>query len=269
MTSYHYPTWANIVGRSFDTFENWGRPSAGNNYILNAINRCHLQNQLGSTDTVLVLWSGLARIDYYQINEWSHLVNQYYDLTTDNTPVSCPDGYQWLSFAWMSSAQHILENLKVRYRMFHWQPMDTGTDAFQLYQSVLAKITPAPVVCNTTTYQRHPQYKRAAQLLYERTAGEDWPVLDRILDLSYKELNLSHFIQSELDQFLETIRQDKNLNARVYHEQDYHPTPLQHLEWTQKHLPEVEISKLTVDWIQDIDHKLQKCLPYEFKTNFV
>ncbi len=73
MTSYHYPTWADIVGKNFVAYENWGRPGAGNNYILNAVNRCHLQNKFTADDTVIVLWTGLARTDYFQINHWGHL----------------------------------------------------------------------------------------------------------------------------------------------------------------------------------------------------
>jgi hypothetical protein len=47
-TAYHYPTWADIAGTAFDTFENWGKPSSGNNYILNSLIECTLTNQLNS-----------------------------------------------------------------------------------------------------------------------------------------------------------------------------------------------------------------------------
>ena len=269
MTSYHYPTWADILGRSFDSFQNWGRPGAGNNYILNAINRCHLQNNFVPTDTVVILWTSLARIDYYQINEWSHLNNQYYDFSDNTMPVSCPDGYQWLSFAWMASAQHILKNLNVRYKMLTWQTIDTDTDPYRLYQSVLEKIVLAPVLKNSKSYLRHPQYKRTAQALYQRCAGKDWPALEQILDLSYRELRLENFIKEGLNQFLETLEKDRNLNAKVYQEQDYHPSPVKHLEWAQRYLPEFEISASTVEWTQEIDRKLAQYLPYDFRPNFV
>lgn len=268
MTSYHYPTWADILGRSFDTFQNWGRPGAGNNYILNAINRCHLQKKFVPTDTVIVLWTSLARIDYYQINEWSHLNNQYYDLSNDSMPVSCPEGYQWLSFAWMASAQHMLENLKVKYKMLTWQPMDKDTDPYRLYAPVLENITVAPVMFNSRPYSRHPQYKRTAQALYQRCAGKDWPALEQVLDLSYRQLVLDDFIMQELDQFMITLEKDRNLNSKVYDEQDYHPSPVKHLEWAQKHLPEFDISVSTEAWIQDIDRKVAQSLPYDFSPNF-
>jgi hypothetical protein len=269
MTSYHYPTWADILGRSFDSFQNWGRPGAGNNYILNALNRCHLQNNFMPTDTVVILWTSLARIDYYQINEWSHLINRYYDLSDSTMPISCPNGYQWLSFAWMASAQHILENLNVRYKMLTWQTIDTDTDPYRLYQAVLEKITSAPILKNSKSYPLHPQYKPAALALYQRCAGKDWPALEQVLDLSYRKLELADFIIKELDQFIETLKKDRHLNAKVYHEQDYHPSPVKHLEWAKRYLPEFEISTSTEKWIQKIDHKLVRSLPYDFSPNFV
>ena len=30
MTSYFYPTWADILGQEFSYYENWGEPGAGN-----------------------------------------------------------------------------------------------------------------------------------------------------------------------------------------------------------------------------------------------
>jgi hypothetical protein len=269
MTAYYYPTWADIIGRSFADFQNWGRPGAGNNYILNAINRCHLQNKLGPTDTVIILWTGLSRIDYYQINEWSHLHNQYYDLDHSDSPVSCPEGYQWLSFAWMASAQHILENLKVRYKMLSWQPIDTDTDPYRLYKPVIEKITSAPMPSNTPPYPLHPQYKRSAQSLYQRCAGKDWPELEKVLDLSYKDLGLDNFIVKELDRFIEMLEKDKTLNSKVYKEQDLHPSPAKHLEWAQKYFPEFTISESTITWIQEMDYMVGQSLPYNFKPSFV
>lgn len=268
MTSYYYPTWADILGQSFSSFQNWGRPGAGNNYILNAINRCHLQNKFDESDTVIVLWTGLARIDYYQINEWSHLHNQYYDLTDKTLPISCPDGYQWLSFAWMSSVQHMLDHLKVKYKMLTWQPIDTDTDPYRLYQPVLEKIVTAPMMINHTPYPRHPQYKHTAEALYQRCAGKDWPALSQILDLSFKNLVTDEFILQELEKFIETLNEDRNLNSTVYLEVDPHPTPIKHLEWAQQYLPEFEISNSTRQWIQDTDYRVTRALPYNFRPSF-
>ena len=37
VTEFIWPTWADILGREFDYYENWGRVGAGNLYIFNSI----------------------------------------------------------------------------------------------------------------------------------------------------------------------------------------------------------------------------------------
>ena len=39
LTRYHYPTWANIGGKNFTEFQNWGAPGGGNNFILNSVSK--------------------------------------------------------------------------------------------------------------------------------------------------------------------------------------------------------------------------------------
>jgi hypothetical protein len=264
MTAYHYPTWADIVGTKFKNFQNWGKGSCGNNYILNAINRCHLQNKFTKDDTVLVLWSGLSRIDYYQIDNWASTMNQYHDFSNRDLPYSCPDGYQWLSFAYMASAIHMLENLGVNFKMFHWQKFDTDTEPYQLYQSVLKKIIYSPFSKNKFQYFLHPQSQRTANEAYDRCAGEDWPPLSQILDGSYTQLNLDSFIQEEIKNFLATLSKDKSISSSVFETRDDHPSPLKHLEWVNTYLLEYTITQTTVDWLADIDIKLRQGLPYDF-----
>ena len=36
-TSYHWPTWADILGREYDYFENWGRSGGSNQFIFNSL----------------------------------------------------------------------------------------------------------------------------------------------------------------------------------------------------------------------------------------
>lgn len=264
-TGYHYPTWADIVGKNFDQFQNWGRPGAGNNYIFNAVNRCHLKEHLTQNDTVLILWSGIARIDYYQINEWCHLVNQYFDLHNSHMPYSCPQGYQWLSFAWMAATQYMLEHLGVNYKMFAWQQFDSDTEAYDLYRPVLEKIHHAPLFTNQKPYLLHPQSKKTAQELYNRIAGASWPPLDCIVDGTYKNLDINDYIRQELDDFCVMMEKDKRFSSKVYNQLDHHPSPAQHLLWVETYLPQYPVSQTIRDWIADIDSKLAKNHSYDFE----
>ena len=264
LTLYHYPTWADIVSKNFSHFENWGRPSSGNNYILNALHRCHLTNKLSSDDTVIVLWSGLARIDCFQVNHWKHVHQQYFDLGDEHSHFSCPEGYQWLSFSWMASAVHMLQNLNVNYKMFHWQPIDKHTEPYKMYEPILNSITFAPFDANKQSYPRHRPSLSIAQNSYDRMAGPDWPSLQSILDNSFINTVRSLEILNEISDFVRYLKNDPRINTKVY-EIDGHPSPRSHLNWAKKYLPSYSVSQQTVDWIEDIDQKLLTQQPYNFE----
>lgn len=266
LTRYHYPTWADIIGREFPAHQNWGRPGAGNNYILSALTRCHLENHITPQDRVIIAWTGLARIDYYQINDWSHIINQYYDLDQRGMPYCCPDGYQWLSFSWITAAQHMLDHIGVPYQMFYWQPMDQNTEPYRIYRATIDRLVYAPLMANTRDYRLHPRAVRTAQLVYDRCRGKDWPKLESILDRSYLKLPLTAEIKTELDDFCQLLQQDTTLNSAVYKEIDGHPSPLQHLAWAQQWIPDVTVSQATQEWVHDIDQAVFEQRDYDFKT---
>ena len=69
-TQYLWPTWANVLGREFAHFENWGRMAAGNQFIFNSLIECHLKKQLGPNDTVGIMWTNVFREDRYVNNQW-------------------------------------------------------------------------------------------------------------------------------------------------------------------------------------------------------
>ncbi len=262
-TKYHYPTWADIMGREYDFFENWGRPGAGNNYILNALTQCHMLRNLTTDDHVIILWTGLARIDYYQLNDWCHKINNYYDSKKDST-YSCPNGYQWLSFAWITAAQHMLDNLGVNYTMLHWQEFDQDTAPYMTYSQPLSKLIYAPLIKNPKPYYFHPQSKPNVKLLYNRLKGQDWPNLDSILNGSFHNLKLPAVIVKELEHFLDLVEQTCRLDSKFILDVDTHPSPLQHLKWIEKFFPKVSISQNTRLWASQIDTLVFTGQPYSF-----
>lgn len=263
MTKYHYPTWADIVGSTFDTYENWGKPSAGNLYILNSLVECHLKNNFVESDTIYIMWSGLARIDYFQIDEWKCMHNEYYDLKT-NLPFSCPLGYEYISFGFMTAAIHVLENLNVNWKMWCWQEIDTDTDSYNLYKKTLNSITPAHFPKNKKKYPLNSRFKRSAKLLYSKIAGPDWPPLNSIIDGSYKSKNYTSFINEEINEFLTTLNADKSISSSVYKQYDGHPSPISHLKWVNSEFPNLNIPKSTIELIHHID----KCLLDNKDYNF-
>ena len=266
-TRYHYPTWADIVGKNFFEFQNWGKVGAGNNFILNSLNECHQRNKLRSTDTVMIMWSGLSRIDYYQINNWGHLHNQYHDLTSREHPYSCPQGYEMLSYAWMASSIHVLNQIGCKWKMFQWVQPETESDVFALYKPLLDDITYAPFAMNSQPYTLSPRSQIEVDDLFCRLRGEDWPTLESILDGSFESLPLTDFIKNECREFLTAVKKDRRISSNMFNKIDQHPSPNTHLKWVEKNLPEYLINETTKQWVNHIDDCLLGKKDYVFDAN--
>lgn len=69
-TDYHWPTWADIIGRQIPYYENWGRISAGNQFIFNSIIECDARYHFNKDDLVIVMWSSIEREDRYINHDW-------------------------------------------------------------------------------------------------------------------------------------------------------------------------------------------------------
>jgi hypothetical protein len=266
-TRYHYPTWADIVSKNFSEFQNWGRAGAGNNFILNSLNECDLRNKLGTNDTVIIMWAGLSRIDYYQINNWAHMHQRYYDLKSTEYPYSCPQGYEMLSYAWMTSAVHVLNQIGCKWKMFQFIQPETESDAFALYTPMLSNIVYAPFAANSQPYTLSPKSRIQVDDLFHRLKGKDWPGLESILDGSFESLMLGDFIKNECKEFLAAVKKDQSISSGIFNKLDQHPSPNTHLKWVEKNLSEYSIDEKTKQWVSHIDDCLVRKKDYAFDAN--
>ena len=267
LTRYHYPTWADIVSKNFSEFQNWGRAGAGNNFILNSLNECNLRNNIDTNDTVIIMWSGLSRIDYYQLNNWGHLHNRYFDLRSTEYPYSCPRGYEMLSYAWMASAMHVLSQIGCKWKMFQWVQPETDSDAFALYNPLISNIVYAPFADNSQTYTLSPKSKIEVDDLFHRLRGKDWPDLESILDESFESMALTDFIKNECKEFLIAAKKDRRISSVMFNEIDQHPSPKIHLEWVEENLSEYSVDEKTKQWVNHIDDCLLSKKDYAFDAN--
>jgi len=64
-TRYNYPTWADILGRSFPEYYNLGKIGAGNSYIFGAVNEADFLYNFGESDTVAICWANFLREDRF------------------------------------------------------------------------------------------------------------------------------------------------------------------------------------------------------------
>lgn len=65
LTRYHWPTWADILGKSYHEFYNWANRGAGNQQILERFSECIASQTLTSDDTLIVQWTDIHRFDQH------------------------------------------------------------------------------------------------------------------------------------------------------------------------------------------------------------
>ena len=64
-TRYYWPTWADMLGNSYDHFENWGNSGLGNRAIFERLSECIVHNNISKGDTVIIQWTEFHRFDFY------------------------------------------------------------------------------------------------------------------------------------------------------------------------------------------------------------
>lgn len=246
LTSYSWPTWADILGKEFKKFENWGKSGAGNNFIFNSLIECLTRNKVTSQDTIIIMWSGITRTDYYQFNEWGH----YHSVFDKKMPVSCPTGAEIISYALFSAADKLLSALNLNYYMISFLDYDLDSAAGQLYAETLKKIRKINFLLVNKEIFLVSQHKLID--LYTRLAGSDWPPFEEIF--SYDKNKYRKEINQEVDDFFQQV----NKNKFMYYSKivkDSHPTPQEHLD-TLVSFVDLEIQQSTKKWIKEINQKV-------------
>lgn len=236
-TQYGWPTWADILGKQFDFYQNWGLSGAGNLCISSQVGECDVKNQLGDNDTVIVMWSSVAREDRYVNNTWISAGNVFTntDLFGKDWVKKFADirGYYVRDLALINLVDGFLQSKKVTYYFLSMQdfdmPRDDTTvktdlgDIFHHYGSMLRKIRPSvhKIIFNH-------DYSTRPSMIRPRVAPPNMeePPEFRVLKKGQ-------------------VRQDN------------HPTPAEHLEYLETVLPELPVDLETKNWVRYIDEKLK------------
>jgi hypothetical protein len=210
-TQYFWPTWADILGREFQHFENWGKLGGGNQFIFNSLIECMLRNQLDTDDMVVIMWTNVTREDRYIKDAWAthgnvfttqfyspEFLHRYFDIK----------GCLIRDMAVIAAAKKLLELSNIPHIFLSMVPitnidqytvksLDNVDDILSLHKDTISCIRPS---------------------IFEKVFDFDW---------------------------------SRNKNPKG----DLHPTPLEHLEYLDKILPELPISKKTRKWVSKNNHE--------------
>lgn len=265
-TQYDWPTWADILAREFDQFENWGKLGAGNHFIFNSLIECHIRNIISAEDTVAIMWTSIGREDrWVRGRGWVTPGSIYNQFEYDNSFVkkwADPTGYLIRDLAFVSAARQILDSIGCRYYFFSIVPFEYYDDSqdpdqtfsldkrvVALYNKDISWIKPSvyEVVFNRDWYSRPGEVSvPALQDKYQALKGADWPQWE---DYWAGKLN------GIKDNIIEEI---KRLFARDLVRTNDHPTPAEHLFYLHSVVPELKISSDTVSWCEQANTAVLK-----------
>lgn len=282
-TKCPWPTWADIIIKENGCGENWGRGGASNYYIFNAVIECNIRKKIKPEDTVIIMWTSVDRQSYYKNNQWltygsihnnsfysDEYLEKYYD----------PRGSLIRDYSMIYSIDQLLEKIGCKYYFLsmidleycsEWEyfKQNNNKDLIKQYKFLLDKIKPSVYkVIFEENWNNRPNAKisdpRISKKLenfisqeldtikdeYCDFAGTEWPNFD---DYYYKNnlVGIKPVVLNEI-KFLEKERNWNRLK-KDYIRADAHPTPLEHLEYIEKVLPEFNISKETKNWVESAD----------------
>lgn len=78
-TSYKWPTWADILGKQYEEFYNYGMSGGGNLFIFDSLVEAIATHNINKDDTVVIMWTNVTRDDRYSENHngWLKYGNIY------------------------------------------------------------------------------------------------------------------------------------------------------------------------------------------------
>lgn len=240
-TDYHWPTWADIIGKDIPFYENWGRISAGNQFIFNSFIECDAKYHFDQDDLVIIMWTSIEREDRYHGNDW---------LLASHIERSKVYGDQWVKkfgddirgflirdLASIKACQQILRSRQCDWANFSMSPIS------KMNQS---KIT----IKNTTQLNElHQRYlKLHTDLCKGNDITEPYAHSPDVLNL-YKDV----FYNIE-DCVLNLVFKGEWASPPRPNKNNGHPSPKEHLQYLQALYPNYIPSESTLDFIEHWDN---------------
>ena len=245
-----WPTWADILGRGFDYYKNWGKAGAGNSFIFYSLIECIKREHISNTDVVMVMWTSIAREDRYIRNrKWitpGSIYNQEIYNSNFVEQFADPTGYLIRDMAHIAAARQILQSIGCRFYFLTTVPLamyDDNIDSrfsidnriINLYKEEIDILKPSvySVVFNEDWYSR-PGFVDNEELKRQYTicAGSSWPSWDKFINSDFTHIPAA--IKKEIE--------EQEFTKKLMIRSDTHPLPTEHLIYIDKILPEMSVS---------------------------
>lgn len=218
MTSYGWPTWADIIAQEIPESYNYAQSGGGNLFISCQVTEAALRHKFTDTDLVMIMWSSIFREDRYVKERWltpGNIYTQNYYSDEFVNEFSDELGYLLRDINLITLTKNLLEN--------------TSSDFYMLNMS--------PLTIKPTNNSIENKYNWIREIYH--------PTFKSILpDILTLELN-------------GTWPQHPITNAG-HQTADYHPSPIQHFGYLNKLFPELSWSPNTLQYVKEEQEKMEK-----------
>ena len=222
---WRWPTWADALGQQYQHYENWGICGSGNSLVLYSLMECHQRNQLTQDDSVYVMWTNTSREDRYVRDRWLEGGNVYWlagnPLGEDYVrKFACERGYLIRDMAVISAVKQLLTSWGCDWKFFSMVPLTKSNKDSDLGDN---------------------PYDHASSDQDVRDQYQD--VLDCILPSVYETV-----FQGDWNSRPNGIADCNDATRR-----DFHPTPLEHVEYLDRVTPGLLTHPAARDWMAQCD----------------
>jgi len=213
-TRYVWPTWADIVGRSFDAFENWGHSGIGNRAIYERTVEMLFTSKPTQEDLVIIQWTNPYRFDAHKVDpnlpaRWAaagNIMNWPKELAET---IHCDFSYVYHTCNFIVGCKNLLENKNIKFIFLTMNALKPYVDSYpelSIYENELNSVPWLP-----------PIY--------------DWFIEENLPTKQFKKKDWHH---------LKTLK-------------DEHPTPMAHYLYLEKFWPDNISVKLDKEWAQEAE----------------
>lgn len=263
-TSCNWPTWADIVARQHDQYQNWALPGAGNPFIFYSVMEAIKRNNINKDDTVMIMWTNIGREDrYVKGTGWitpGSIYNQTIYSPEFVRDYADPTGYLIRDMAHLSAVRSLLDNIGCGYKFFTTVPFNVPDDNIfkvfsmdtkitNLYQDDIESVAPSvfEVVFNFDWYSR-PGVKDLAALKqqYDSVKGAAWPDWQEFAKQNWTGVPKS--IRQEIDE-------DYFFSRQLLMRTNTHLLPAEHLEYLDR-VAKIEIDADTRAWVSEVNQAI-------------
>lgn len=219
MTSYRWPTWADIIAQEIPESYNYGKSGGGNLFIACTVAEINQRFKFDKDDLVMIMWSSICREDRYFNNWWHTPGNIFTQDLYDAEWVekfADPKGYLIRDMAMIDLTKNLLENTNSEWHFLNMAP-------FEL------------LIC---AENKNMGNYREIMHLYKDT-------------LKYVKKDI-------LNQTYQGIWPKHPISAPGGQTSDYHPSPKGHYHYLKSLYPRLNLKKTTLEFIDQYEEIVSK-----------